>query len=151
MFLEAGGGIVPGGWVGEAVRGPGLGFGAELGNVCHLHAKWLREEVSRGSFLSASVLVLPAFLPHLLHATRLSAEVSALLLEPPVPMSFSSPGPPALYSSSGLLPPVLPGCFPGDDELRFAWLFAVSGVLCQATFLITPFLLLFCTLGTFHE
>lgn len=148
LFLEAGGGRVPG-W--GAVRGAGLGFGTELGSVRHLHAKWLRGEVSRGSFLSTSVLVLPAFLPHLPHAPRLSAEVSALLLEPPVPASPVSPGPPALYSASGSLPPVLPGCFPGGAELRVAWPFAVSGALCQATFLITPFLLLFCTLGTFHE
>lgn len=67
------------------------------------------------------------------------------------PRPFLPPGLPALYSSSGPLPPVLPGCFPGGAELRVAWLFAVSGALCQATFLITPFLLLFCTLGTFHE
>lgn len=65
-----------------------LNWGA---SVIYLHAKWLRGEVSRGSFLSPSVLVLPAFLPHLPPAPRLSAEVSALLLEPPVPASFSSP------------------------------------------------------------
>lgn len=149
MFLEAGGGRVPG-----AV--PGLGLGAELGNIPYLHAEWLRGDVS--PFLSSSALVLPAFLPHLPHSTVLSAVASALLCEPPVPASFSSPRAAGslflLWFSATLgVPASWPPQLLSWGCCAQVWWAGprLSDALSQATFFITLFLLLFCTLGTFHE
>lgn len=71
----------------RAGRGTGPDLGAELGNIPHLHAEWLRAV----SGAPSSVLVLPAFL-HTCPAPppALSAVVSALLFRPPVPVPFAS-------------------------------------------------------------
>lgn len=71
----------------RAGRGTGPGLGAELGNIPHFHAEWLRAV----SGAPSSVLVLPAFL-HPPPPPALSAVISVLLLfRPPVPVPFSSP------------------------------------------------------------
>lgn len=71
----------------RAGRGTGPGLGAELGNIPHLHAEWLRA-VSRAP---SSVPVLPAFLHTCPTPPALSKVISALLLfRPPIPVPFSS-------------------------------------------------------------
>lgn len=115
----------------RAGRGTGPGLGAELGNIPHLHAEWLRAV----SGALSSVLVLPAF-PHTCPTTA-SAECCGLCcpLQTSCPCALSFPEscqlfipPSGLCRPGGFLPPHLPGCFPGAAALRVGWLVPISQV-----------------------
>lgn len=140
----------------RAGRGTGPGLGAELGNIPHFHAEWLRAV----SGAPSSVLVLPAFLHH--HPPPPPSAECGDLCSPPVQASC----PCALFfpENCQLFIPPSGLCRPGGSCLLTS-LAAFLGLLRSGLagwspslrctlpghVLVTPLLLLFCTLRSFYE